>query len=200
MKRFLPPALALVVALAPLAGCGNDSNTRPATPTTVNLRNGTWEVRTSRSWSGPGDCSQRPDTVGTVIDTLALCEFNLISESGGSGLGCDITLDGDDVVFDCSRSLERLDPCELVRHLTGSGTVSDTAFTFLADREDVLSGPGDPCDLYRASVDSCILHLEITGTFIDTTGAWACPEDAPAAPGVLRSLILRAADGGRAGS
>ncbi len=165
----------LLLAAAAAIGCGGGSSSTPKTPTTVDVRNGTWEVVSVVTYTGADSCAAKSPVTQTVSDTL--CGVDFTAGGGAFRFACDVNLDGESFTFDCTGTVSNVDPCKILIELSGQGTVTDTTFTITTDQRETLTGPDPPCSVYRSYVSDCTAHAVVTGTWMSSDGAEGCPSD-----------------------
>lgn len=177
LKRTL-----LVLAACAMAwsmGCGEDDAPPPPEQIQIEVRNGRWQINVTTTYSGHDSCLARPPVTADTLDLI--CNVNLISGSGNFPLDCDVTQSDEDVSFDCTARIN-LGICWQIVDITGGGVVTDTTFDIDLTLTQRVT-PQEPenaenCQLfYGRFVDACTTLVHSTGSWVDSVGAFRCPDD-----------------------
>ena len=191
LKRVGPVVLlALAVALT-LAACGGNDTVKPKPGPEVDVRNGTWSLSFTTSWSGADSCADREEMMETLPDTL-LCSFDLVGTEAYN-FDCESSIQGENVSFDCTALIRDIDPCKFIGHIEGTGTVNDTTIVLTASVYVEVSGPDEVCSLYSGLVDPCVETVVITGHWVSAERAEDCPAADVSKTSAVRILLGRAA-------
>jgi hypothetical protein len=188
--------LTLALATGIGLGCGDDDDGPDVGgPVTVEIRNGTWTISETVSYTGADSCLARPDT--TVDSTGVICNVTLGQDAGPAEINCELDTDEQgQVEFRCTFRTD-LGFCWHLVTLIGEGAVTDTTFDLSSmafakvqakDRDDQAS-----CDLlFGTFVDACTTLIDFSGSWISSEGDTLCPPDTAAEAGVpLESLLHR---------
>ena len=164
-------------------GCGSDSEEEGGTkdpPPVLDIRDGTWTLSQTVSLGGADSvCNVTPETYDT---TLALCSYEPLDDGGPSGgFDCDVTTEGNDIQFSCSR-VAAPPPCRIRETFSGGGTVTDTTLELRIASTIELRGQepqyDEICDaLYGEPVFACTLWVDMSGRWVSSEGDTACSEE-----------------------
>ena len=188
MKKLEWMGLGFVLAALTWAlGCGGDDTTSPPKVSVIEVRNGTWHIVETSTFSGADSCLARsPQGVDT---TDVICRLDLVSGNSDFPVTCNISTIGDQLTFDCRGRVD-LGICWHNAYVAGSGTVTDTTFDidFTLYQNVTTKDPdnAEACQLlYGRFVDACTTAVNAVGTWVDTTGADTCPDDTLSKGGFL---------------
>jgi hypothetical protein len=195
MKRRLSTAAMGAAVLASIwgAGCGKSSTRTPCNAGSVDIRNGTWAVSETVTATGPDSCLNRTPLVAD--STGVICNITAGANSSNFNVCCDTQVNGDQVTFDCSGTVD-LGICVQDVSIFGGGTVTDSTFdldfAFTSGIRAKDSRNAQFCQInFGRFADACTTHVRSVGSFVDTTGAYRCGTSSKGVP--LEALISHGA-------
>ena len=199
--------LSVVLASGLATGCGGDETTIPPIilprQGSVDIRNGTWSIMETVTFTGDDSCLARPEV--NVDTTDVLCNLDFADVPPQFPLICETEIDSvdavtSDVTFDCRVTIN-LGICRQIIDFAGTGTVTDTTFdlvTALTTRLEPNEGVSQQeCDdFYGSFVDACTSMIASTGTWISSDGDTICTDSNSPSVGIpLETFFSRTAMG-----
>src|SRR5262245_4470176 len=121
MKSVERTVLGVLLGIG-LWACGGDDTPTPPRRTSIEVRNGTWQIHEEDTFTGVDSCLAR--TPVTTDSNVVICSVSVFP---GPDFSCDIQNEGENVTFTCQLRVD-LGPCVQSADLVGSGTVTDTTF------------------------------------------------------------------------
>jgi hypothetical protein len=172
-------ALALGSVLVLAGGCSDDDDDDgDGGGGDFELRDGTYSVVISGSFTGPGECAE---TVEPITLQFPFCGVDDPGDvtGGEDGEECEVEGDGDDFEFHCT-SADTVGGCIYTTHSEGEGSFGEESFTITVTSFETVSPTTPPC-----VADPCTTITTLTGTWLNSNCSGA-----PTYP--LRSLIRNA--------
>jgi hypothetical protein len=178
--------LALAAGVA-VTGCGGDDD-NPAGPgdgnTVVDVRDGTWEIVTTTTYTGDDPTCIQPQEEETETEVFCRADFEEELGEEGIPLECDVQLDGTEFTINCSAVLPAGN-CTLITAVTGGGTITETRFDMTITATLSATGSAPEC----GQIPACVITMNSVGTWMNSEGAEICGESAGSIP--ARSLLSR---------
>jgi hypothetical protein len=168
------PVLALAAVAVVSAGCGGDDDDDDdgnggGGGSEVDVRDGTWNISVSSTYSGGEGCS---GTEGPFIIPIVLCDLDDPGDiSGDDEAECTQEVDGNTVEFDCVSDEDIGDGCVIRTHSSGMATFNETSFSMTVVISESTTSSSPAC---QSQVDPCTTTLTMTGTWASSSGAGSC--------------------------